>query len=78
MGYRIVYSRGKTKHQMGKKFLVIAIAVVAVMGAIWRVSDGIRQLPEAALESMVDTVRDGGSVSEAITAFCQEIIENAS
>ena len=31
----------------------------------------------AALENMVENIRDGESLVDAVTAFCREIIENA-
>ena len=31
----------------------------------------------AALENMVDNIKDGNSIAEAVTAFCREIVENA-
>lgn len=31
----------------------------------------------AALENMVDNIKDGDSIAEAVTAFCREIVENA-
>lgn len=31
----------------------------------------------AALENMVDNIKEGNSIAEAVTAFCQEIVENA-
>lgn len=30
-----------------------------------------------ALENMVDHIKDGDSIAEAVTAFCREIVENA-
>jgi len=38
---------------------------------------GRQLLPEAALENMVEAVQDGESISDAITAFCREIIDSA-
>ncbi len=76
MGYRIVYRKDKHHHQKWKKPILIAIAVCCTLLALSRITDNL-QIPEATLEHMVDSIRSGESISDAITAFCRELIENA-
>ncbi len=76
LGYRIVYSKDKPRFHKQTKILLIIIAVSAVLLAISHFTGSI-QLPETALENMVDAVQSGDSLTDAITAFCREIIADA-
>lgn len=76
MGYRIIYGRDKHCFQKWKKTILFTAAAGFVLLALSRIADNI-QIPEATLEHMVDSVRSGESISDAITAFCRELIENA-
>jgi len=76
MGFRIVY--GKKKHRFHKG-VVVPIVLVALSAFLLAALHfrGRQLLPEAALENMVEAVQDGESISDAITAFCREIIDSA-
>lgn len=64
----------------------IAIAVMLTLGLAglnkgqtlktWLLP-GDPEVTEAALSSMVENIRSGESVEDAVTAFCLEIMENA-
>ncbi|MBQ8768997.1 MAG: hypothetical protein IJZ15_05080 [Oscillospiraceae bacterium] len=80
MGYRIVYGKDKRrswKLNKGKYTLIFAIAIcIALMAVSYFCGDALK-LPGESLENMAQAVQNGESLSDAITAFCREIIENA-
>lgn len=76
MGYRIIYGKDKHRLQKWKKTILITVAACVILFVLSRLTDNL-QIPEATLEHMVDSVRSGESIRDAITAFCREIIENA-
>ena len=77
MGYRIIYGKNKRSPINRKKLLTIATIVgIILLVAAW-FDNGLQQLPEAALENMVDAVQNGEALGDAITAFCREIITSA-
>lgn len=90
MAYRISYdSVGKyrQKKEKNRKGIFIAVLVlVLVIGAITVKSVGLTWVQEvllpgdpavtaAALEGMVENLRNGENLYDAITAFCREIIK---
>jgi hypothetical protein len=76
MGYRIIYGKRDRRIPKGnwRIFLLIAACIGLLAAAHFYTPP---QLPEQALENMVSSVQDGRPLSDAITAFCREIIENA-
>jgi hypothetical protein len=75
MGYRIIYGKEKRRLNKGTKKLIITILVsFLLIGFAYFCRP---RLPEAALENMVDAVRDGETLTDAISAFCREIIDSA-
>ena len=76
MGYRIVYGKDKRRFSIKYKPLLVIGAICAAALLLSYFARSIR-LPEAALENMVEAVRSGESLTDAITAFCREIIVNA-
>lgn len=86
MGYRIVYGKKKTRfHSLSKRSKILIIAIVGCIllmavsyfGGAEVYLPGDREVTGVALENMVDSLQDGEKLSDAITAFCREIIENA-
>ena len=76
MGYRIIYGKDEHCLRKWKKTILITVAACVILLILSRLTDNV-QIPEATLEHMVDSVRSGDSIRDAITAFCREIIENA-
>lgn len=92
MGYQISYGPIKTKDSVkmrGKTVrafalviciiaLVIGLQVSGVGKTLWRwMLPGNPEVTSAALDTMAESLKQGDSVGEAVTAFCREIIENA-
>jgi len=86
LGYRIVYGKKKKRFcrpSKGRKLLAAAIiicillVIAGFLGGTELLLPGNREISGAALENLVKTVQDGASLSDAIAAFCQEIIANA-
>jgi len=88
MGYRIEYEPELNKKYPKKTQLrpvhIISVCAVAVVLVFLLSSGGIYTLrnlflPDdaAAFSNMVDSVRAGTSLQEAITAFCREILYSA-
>jgi hypothetical protein len=75
MGYRIVY--GRKKGGLSKRTITFIISVLVCLLIVLFGYFTRPKLPEAALENMADAVQNGESLSEAITAFCQEVIGDA-
>lgn len=91
MGYRIAYENiGKRRDKKKRNWpSVIAVTCVGMLltGAITIKSVGLKWVQEvlipgdpavtaAALEEMVAELRQGTSLTEAVTSFCQEIINH--
>lgn len=75
MGYRIIYGKEKRRLSKGAKtFISVILACASLIGFAYFCRP---ELPETALENMVDAVRDGEPLSDAISAFCREIIDGA-
>lgn len=90
MGYRIEYdTSGNAKFYSGQKRrlpkgLLAGIGAAGILAVIFfsGLGEHIRNffLPdvsEAALTALVEDLRSGESLSDAVTAFCEEVIENA-
>lgn len=86
MGYKIRYGpRIPAEKKRGSwqfiAVIVLAAAITLLCVDIWNgrqwLLPGDPQITAQALDTMVDSLRAGGSVGEAITCFCREIIENA-
>ncbi len=58
-------------------FLAIAIKHAGLTWVRDVLLPGDPAITAAALENMVDSMRSGSSIAEAVTAFCQEILANA-
>lgn len=90
MSYRIEYdSFGNAKRYTGKKRTlpkevligigsVLVIAILLYTG-LWQQlrSFFMPDVSEMAFTVLVEELRSGESVSDAVTAFCEEVIENA-
>ena len=93
MGYRIQYDPEKNKmfpikrNAAARRWLAgVAAASILLFGVIeWRQGTFLKHLllpgdpgvTEAALSAMVEDIRAGESVGDALTTFCLEILANA-
>lgn len=91
MGYRITYKstymKNKTQDWQGKsnvlKWIFALIVCFFLLLAIFNTEVRRLFLPgdpvvtERALSELVVDIREGQPVSDAVTAFCREILENA-
>ena len=91
MGYRIIYGQDGIKTKLLpdrrmvvlRKWVILAFACVALVLSLSSKTVRHYLLPgdpvvtEKALQELVSDLRDGEKVSEAVTAFCQEILDNA-
>ena len=85
MGYRIIYAKEKHRFRQlskRKRILIITIAVSACLILFGCFGGAGKTLPgdpntSAALENLVESVQGGEDLSDAVVAFCQEIIANA-
>ncbi|MBQ2785540.1 MAG: hypothetical protein IJF02_03455 [Oscillospiraceae bacterium] len=93
MGYRIEYeSVGRIPHPKRKKrtgIFVASVIILLVLCAITVKTIGLEWVQEVllpgdphitaqALENMVEDLREGEGVIEAIKTFCKDIMQNAS
>ena len=68
-----------------KKFVPILLSTVLIVTMLWGKGESVRSflipgndaVTVAALREMVCGLRNGESLTDAVTAFCREIIENA-
>lgn len=92
MAYQIQYGKSTMKERIGKlrtiknieiyKWAIIGTAVLTIFllghfGALDFLIPGDRDVTKEAFNTMVEDVREGERVSEAITAFCEEIFAGA-
>ena len=92
MAYQIRYGPVKRKEQSDRRkkagrwlpvtlcaaALLIGIQFSGIGKTIWNwILPGDAAVTGAALNTMVEEIRAGESVSDAVAAFCTEIIENA-
>ena len=91
MSYRIEYNPEKNRKYplptAGKpKWLIAVLAIMALMFALQSIDrnytlkswllPGDPEVTETAFSAMVDDIRGGEPVGDAVTAFCLEIIQN--
>ena len=57
--------------------LTVAISLLGRFGALDFLIPGDREITKAAFQTMVEDVREGEHVSDALTAFCEEILAGA-
>jgi hypothetical protein len=92
MAYQIQYGKSTIKERIAKirslknleiyKWAIIGTAMMTIFllghfGALDFLIPGDREVTKEAFNTMVEDVREGESVSEAITAFCEEIFAGA-
>lgn len=84
MGYSIQYSPQtnhkfpvKTKKKVSVPWLLTGVALLALLLGGWKLLlPGDPTVTANALSHLVEDVRSGDSVGEAVTAFCREIIDS--
>ena len=92
MGYRILYDNERmqincdnSKH-FGNRIISVMLICLLLLGSLkligWDILKhyllpGDPDITETAFNSMIENIRTGESVKDAVTAFCVEIIENA-
>ncbi len=92
MGYRILYdnermqiNRDNSKH-FGSRIISVMLICLLVLGSLKLIGwdkvkhymlPGDPAVTETAFNSMIESIRAGESVKDAVTAFCVEIIDNA-
>lgn len=80
MAYKIVYSKDKKKRRNFRLPLMTAaffLAFLLCVNAFWPAgSEFIRHflLPEA-VQTFLEELDNGGSFGEAVTVFCQEVLD---
>lgn len=75
----------KVLHKLKKLRLLIPVCVFFLISLLWSKRDAVHDflipgnaaVTEAAVAEFVNDLRAGENFGDAITAFCQEIIENA-
>lgn len=91
MSYRITYEQSvkkvdlTAKHSAGQFKKWIYLTVVCVLSVAALSSNKVRsfllpgdpQVTEKALIELVNDFREGTAASDAVTAFCREILDNA-
>lgn len=91
MAYRIVYGENKVKIKLRsnknnrtlRRWIVFGLVAVIVTLAMSIKSIRLYLLPgdpvvtDKALQCLVEDLRNGDKFSEAVTAFCEEILANA-
>lgn len=91
MGYRITYGQNVIKSKLPpdrrtvvlRKWIVSALACLALVLALSSKTVRHYLLPgdpvvtERALHELASDLRSGEKVSDAVTAFCREILDNA-
>ena len=85
MAYRITYDTFKMKRvikrKIGAGIWLVTAAIISVCFFANRKTDfllpGDPQVTSAALEQFAEDLQTGQGLSDAVTAFCQHIIENA-
>ncbi len=91
MGYRITYEQSTIKTTLPRvhrtvnlKKWIWSAAICIVLVAICTSSKvrsfllpGDPEITEKALITLADDLKEGDSLSDAVTAFCREILDNA-
>lgn len=90
MGYKIAYEKGgkvkfytENNRKLQKKaatfsclLILVAVLIYAGAGKYLR-SFFMPGVTDAAFTALADDIRSGEGISDAVTAFCMDIIENA-
>lgn len=91
MGYRIEYDSEKNKiypisTTRKPKWLIIALAVMVALFVLQKLDTnqatrylllpGDPEITSSAFSAMVENIREGTLIGDAVTAFCLEIINN--
>ena len=85
MGYRIAYST-ETSHKFPEKvrrkkpllWAATGVLLVGLLAGGWKLLlPGNPEVTHTALAHLAEDIREGESLGQAVTAFCQEIIDNA-
>lgn len=87
MAYRIVYGpEPKPKREGSKRWIALLCVAVLLIGLFLTGADesvkrwllpGDPEETAAALDNLVQGIREGENLGEAVGAFCREIVENA-
>lgn len=85
MGYKIAYSQEtayKFPIKQAKKFsvrwVIAGALAIGLLAGGWKwLLPGDPDKTQAALATLTEDIRAGQSLGQAITAFCQEIVDNA-
>ena len=92
MAYYIQYGKITTKERIARLrssqtfklynwifvgILAVTISLLGRLGALDFLIPGDREITKAAFQTMVEDVREGERVSDALTAFCEEILAGA-
>ena len=91
MSYHITYGKDISRYPLSVKpwkkpviYAAIALTVIIIAhvtgfsAAIWRfLLPGDPAVTETALLGMLENITGGASLSDAVTAFCQEIVHGA-
>lgn len=92
MAYQIQYGKPSKKERLAciqnpKKLkiglyitvflILLSIGLLGRLGKLDFLIPGDKQITKEAFHAMVEEVREGESVKEAITAFCEEILAGA-
>ena len=85
MGYRIAYSE-ETSHKFPEKirkkkpllWVATGALLIGLLAGGWKLLlPGNPEVTRTALANLAEDIRGGESLGQAVTAFCQEIIDNA-
>lgn len=90
MGYRIMYDKyGKARHYKTRKSrlsksltaaicLVLSVAILSLTGlGKWIRSFIMPGVSDAAFTVLVEDLRSGESITDAVSAFCAGVVDNA-
>lgn len=86
MGYKIVYGKQKIRKFSFKKCIILSCCALSAAMLLWPggrsllqelLLPGDAQVTASALETLVLELEQGGSMADAVTAFCQEVVAGA-
>lgn len=87
MAYRIVYGPEPKPKQKGSKRWIAMLCAAALLAGLFLTGAGESlknwllpgdpEVTAAALDSLVQGIREGEDLGDAVGAFCREIVENA-
>ena len=84
MGYRIAYDSQtaykiplKARKKLPVRWVITGTLVIGLLAGGWKwLLPGDPQKTQSALVGLAEDIRSGASFSQAITAFCREIVNN--